>query len=216
MIKIYGFRVSNYYNMVRWAMLEKGIEFEEVHTMPNQESEFIAKSPMGKVPCIEVEGTFLSETGVILDYLEEAYPATPLHPSDPLARAKVREIIRCVELYIELSARRHYSHLFFGDEINQAAVEEVKPVMEKGLRSLKQLANFDPYIAGNQFTYADIVTYHSFSYPVNVAQAFYDWDIIAEVPGLQASRETVAAREHCQKVDSEWQAALAEFQSAAG
>jgi glutathione S-transferase len=217
MIKLYGFRISNYFNMVKWALLEKGIEFEEVQAMPSQESDFTAKSPMGKVPCIEVDGAFLSETGVILDYLEEAYPNTPLYPADPFSRAKVREIIRCCELYVELAARRHYGHLFFGEEINEATVTEVKPIMDKGLRALKQLADFDPYIAGKQFTYADIVSYQSFSYPANVAQLIYDnWDIIAEVPGLKESREAVAAREHCQKVDSEWQAALAEFQAASG
>ncbi|MFT5133057.1 MAG: glutathione S-transferase [Gammaproteobacteria bacterium] len=216
MIKLYGFPVSNYFNMVKWALLEKGIEFEEVHAMPNQESDFTAKSPMGKVPCIEVEGGFLSETGVILDYLEETYPTTPLYPSDPYSRAKVREIMRCCELYIELNARRHYSHLFFGEAINEAAVAEVKPVLEKGLRSLNQLAKFDPYITGAQFTYADIIAYHSFAYPASVAQKFYDLDIIAEMPGLKESREVVAAREHCQKVDNAWQTALAEFQAASG
>ena len=47
MIKLYGFPVSNYFNMVKWALLENGIEFEEVHAMPNQESDFTSKSPMG-------------------------------------------------------------------------------------------------------------------------------------------------------------------------
>lgn len=213
MIKLYGFRVSNYYNMLRWAMLEKGIEFEEVHTMPNQDREYLAKSPMGKVPSIEVDGTFLCETVVILDYLEDAFPATPLLPADPLARAKAREIMRVCELYIELSARRHYSHLFFGDEINETAVAEVKPVMEKGIRALNQLANFDPFITGSEFTFADIIVYQSFIYPANVAQAFYDWDIIADVKGLAESRELISAREHCKIVDADWQAALTEFQA---
>ena len=213
MIKLYGFRVSNYYNMLRWAMLEKGIEFEEVHTMPNQDPEYLAKSPMGKVPSIEVDGTFLCETVVILDYLEDAFPATPLLPADPLARAKAREIMRVCELYIELSARRHYSHLFFGDEINETAVAEVKPVMEKGIRALNQLANFDPFITGSEFTFADIIAYQSFVYPANVAQAFYDWDIISDVKGLAESRELISKREHCQTVDADWQAALTEFQA---
>ena len=213
MIKLYGFRVSNYYNMLRWAMLEKGIEFEEVHTMPSQDPEYLAKSPMGKVPSIEVDGTFLCETVVILDYLEDAFPAAPLLPADPLARAKAREIVRVCELYIELSARRHYSHLFFGDEINETAVAEVKPVMEKGIRALNQLANFDPFITGSEFTFADIIAYQSFVYPANVAQAFYDWDIIADVKGLAESRELISKREHCQTVDADWQAALTEFQA---
>lgn len=214
MIRLYGFRLSNYYNMVKLALLEKGLAFEEVPAMPSQEPGFTAKSPMGKIPCIEVEEGFLSETGVILDYLEESYPGVSLYPSEPFARAKLREIIRCCELYIELAARQHYGHVFFGEEINEAAVTEVRPVMEKGLRALHQLVDFDPYIGGEQFSYADIVAYHCFAYPAEVARAIYDWDIIAEVDGLLESREKVAAREHCRSVDTDWQAAFAEFRSA--
>ncbi|MGR8947427.1 MAG: glutathione S-transferase N-terminal domain-containing protein, partial [Gammaproteobacteria bacterium] len=62
MIKLYGFPVSNYYNMVKFAMLEKGVDFEEVSVMPSQEAEYLAKSPMGKVPCIETSDGFISES----------------------------------------------------------------------------------------------------------------------------------------------------------
>ncbi|NKB39148.1 MAG: glutathione S-transferase [Gammaproteobacteria bacterium] len=213
MLKLYGFRVSNYYNMLKFAFLEKGIKFEEVHAMPNQETEFTSKSPMGKVPCIEVDGAYLSETGVILDYLEDISPSPALFPSDAFQKAKARELLRCCELYIELAARRHYGHLFFGEDINEAAVNEVKPVMEKGVRAISQLARFSPYLCGEELSYADIVAYHCFSYPVNVAEKIYDWDIISDIPGLKSWKETVAAREHCKTVDSEWLAALNEFQN---
>ena len=213
MIKLYGFRVSNYFNMVKFAMLEKGIAFEEVHEMPNQEAEFTAKSPMGKVPCIGVDDGFLSETSIILDYLEETHESSPLHPANAFKRAKARELIRCCEMYVELAARRHYGHLFFGEDINENAVAEVRPVMEKGLRAIAQLANFGPYFNGSEFSYVDIIAYHCFTYPANVGQAIYEWDIIAEVPGLKEALAAIAAREHCQTVDADWQAALAEFQS---
>ena len=41
MIKLYGFAVSNYYNMVKMALIEKGMEFEEVTVRPSQESEYL-------------------------------------------------------------------------------------------------------------------------------------------------------------------------------
>ena len=34
MLKLYGFSVSNYYNMVKLALLEKGLPFEEVLFYP--------------------------------------------------------------------------------------------------------------------------------------------------------------------------------------
>ncbi|MGR8947995.1 MAG: glutathione S-transferase family protein, partial [Gammaproteobacteria bacterium] len=147
-------------------------------------------------------------------YLEESSNGPALYPSDPYQRAKCREIMLACKLYVELAARRHFAHVFFGEDRNEAAVAEVKPVLESGLRAVSQLANFGPFLMGSEFTYADIVAYHCFPYAANVGQAIYEWDIIAEVPGLKASQEAVAARPHCQAVDSVWHAALAEFQAA--
>lgn len=49
MIKLYGMPLSNYYNTIKLCLLEKGIDFEEVANPPNQESDYLSKSPMGKV-----------------------------------------------------------------------------------------------------------------------------------------------------------------------
>ncbi|MCB1617753.1 MAG: glutathione S-transferase N-terminal domain-containing protein, partial [Pseudomonadales bacterium] len=50
MLKLYGFAVSNYYNIVKHYLLEKEIPFEAVTVAPSQEPALLAKSPMGKVP----------------------------------------------------------------------------------------------------------------------------------------------------------------------
>ena len=71
MLKLYGFPVSNYVNMVNLALLEKGLPFDFVLTIPDQSPEFLAKSPRGKVPCLETAQGFISEASVILEYLEE-------------------------------------------------------------------------------------------------------------------------------------------------
>ncbi|XP_036142677.1 pyrimidodiazepine synthase-like isoform X2 [Monomorium pharaonis] len=49
----------------------------------------IEKSPLNKVPCIELEnGETLYESLIIADYLDDAYPQNKLYPSNPLAKAK--------------------------------------------------------------------------------------------------------------------------------
>jgi len=88
MLKLHGFSVSNYANMVKQCLIEKGIEFEQLDARPSQDADFLAMSPMGKVPCLETADGFLIETSVILDYLEEACPEPPMYPSDVFARAK--------------------------------------------------------------------------------------------------------------------------------
>ncbi len=214
MIKLYGFAVSNYYNMVKFALLEKGIAFEEVAAMPSQENDYKAKSPMGKVPCIETDKGFLSETNVILEYLDASKPSPALLPADAFAAAKAREVAKVLELYIELPARRHYPELFFGAPRSQAAFDEAKAVMENGVNALKALCSFKPFLCGS-FGLADIMAAHTFIYAAPVAQAIYGLDIVAAVPGLAAALEATNARAAGAKVMADQQAALKAFQEQA-
>lgn len=207
MIKLYGFPVSNYFNMVKLALLEKGLAFEEVAARPSQEGAYTAKSPMGKVPCIEVAEGFVSETGVILDYLEEQQPGHL--PQSAFARAKARELMRVLELYIELPGRRHFGHVFFGGPKSDAAVEEVRPTVEKGLVALQQLMGKGEWLCGDQFSLVDIYAYYTLGYAAIALKAVYGWDIVAEVPGLGAVLERIKARATTQQVDAAQQAAFA-------
>lgn len=184
MLKLHGFSVSNYTNMVKQCLLEKGIEFEQIDARPSQEDEFLAKSPMGKIPCLETPDGFLVETSAILDYLEEVYPKPPMYPADPFEKAKAREIIHVTELYIELTARRHLGNAFFGRERSDEATAEVRPQVEKGLRAFTQLAEFGPWVMGSEFGNADVFVYHSFRLAGQILKRIYDWDIASEVPGF--------------------------------
>ncbi len=207
MIKLYGFPVSNYFNMVKLALLEKGLAFEDIAARPSQEGAYKAKSPMGKVPCIEVAEGFISETGVILDYLEEQQPGHL--PQSAYGRAKARELMRVLELYIELPGRRHFGHVFFGGPKSEAAVEEVRPTVEKGLAAIKQLMGQGEWLCGDQFSLVDIYAYYTLGYAAIALKAVYGWDIVAEVPGLGAVLERIKARPTTQQVDAAQQAAFA-------
>ena len=67
MLKICGFRISNYHNKVLIALNEKGVAYEEDCTVkPSQDPAYLALSPMGKVPYLEVGGTRLCESDVCL------------------------------------------------------------------------------------------------------------------------------------------------------
>src|SRR5476651_206564 len=107
MLKLCGFRISNYHNKVRIALLEKGVPHEEDDecALPLKDAAMLDASPMGKVPWIEDGALRLSESQAICEYLEDAYPQKPLYPKDPAARAKVRELITYLELHLELVAR---------------------------------------------------------------------------------------------------------------
>jgi glutathione S-transferase len=133
MLKLCGFRISNYHNKVRLALLEKGVPHEEdPGCLPSQKDDWVGRSPMGKVPILEVDGTTLSESEVICEYLEDAFPQKPLLPKDPIARARVRELITHLELHMELVARRLYGAVFFGGKVSDETREQVQKDLAKG------------------------------------------------------------------------------------
>jgi glutathione S-transferase len=155
MLKLGGFAVSNYYNKVKVAMLEKGIPFEEEFRLTSQESEMLTRSPMGKVPYLDIDGQHLCESQVICEYIEDHYPNNPLYPKDVLERARVRELITVIELHMELVARRLYTQAFFGGSVSDEIKTHVEKDLARGVRAFKQLARFSPFIAGVNLTYAD-------------------------------------------------------------
>jgi glutathione S-transferase len=199
-LKLHGFSVGNYTNMVKQCLLEKGVEFEQLNVRPNQAADFLAISPMGKVPCLETAEGCLVETSAILDYLDEVYPDPPMYPARAFERAKARAIIHVTELYIELAARRHLGAEFFGRERSAEAYTEVRPQVEKGLRAFSELANFGPYVMGSAFGIADIFVYHSFRLASQVLKRTYDWDIVQEVPGLAAQVTAMEERDSTRRV----------------
>jgi glutathione S-transferase len=179
MIRLHGFAISNYYNVVKLALLVKEIPFEEVYVKPNQTPETLARSPLGKVPFLETPDGWLSETAVILDYLEARYPAHPLLPADPWAAAKLRELRTHLELHVELVARQLYGQAFFGAPASESAAARVRSVLERHLPAVRKLASFSPYIGGDQFTQVDCVAFAHFPVIAMLSKVVWGDDILA-------------------------------------
>lgn len=156
MIKLHGASLSNYVNKVKLGILEKGLEFEQIRIAPSQEEAFLKISPMGKIPVLEVEGKFLFESGAILEFLDTMFPREPrLIPEDPWEAALVREITTMIETYVDLPARRIYIPSTRGKEVHQTLLDEVHPILVKGVKALQRVVRFSPYVAGKSFTMAD-------------------------------------------------------------
>ena len=100
MLKLCGFAASNYHNKVKFALLEKGVPFEEELAWVGQTD--AAASPLGKVPYLKTEQGALCESAVMLEYIEQHYPQNPLLPADPFAAAKVRELALFLDLHLPL------------------------------------------------------------------------------------------------------------------
>ena len=206
MLKLYGFTVSNYFNMVKMALLEKGIDFEFVDTKPTQEGDYLAKSPMGKVPCLETSEGFISETDVIFDYLEDLGQGQALMPASAYEKAKVRELIKQLELYIELPARTCFAEAFFGGTVSEETKDKARVSLKKGVECIKRTGKFSPYIAGDTFTYADIMFMYSVSLAGACAKRVLGMDLLEDLPEAKALSELLASRASAQKVAADQKA----------
>ena len=84
-----------YVARVRIVLAEKEIDYDAVEIdLSDRPAWLYEKNPSGRVPVIEEdEGRPLSESAVIMEFLEERYPEPPLLPPDPADRAAVRLLV---------------------------------------------------------------------------------------------------------------------------
>jgi glutathione S-transferase len=211
-ITLCGFGVSGYYNKLKLILLEKEIPFREKLVYPWEHESFRQSSPIGKIPFIETEHGGLSESLVILEYLEERYPARPMYPTDVFARAKCRELIQHLELNVEWVARRLYKESFFGGRVSNEAKHEVNEKLPMGLEAVANLSSFSPYIFGSSFTAADCVAYmHFISIKLTTLNIYGENMLDQFFPELARYIQLMDSRPHIRKVMADREAAMAAF-----
>lgn len=180
MLKLCGFAASNYYNKVKFALLEKGVPFEEELAWVGQTDADC--SPLGKVPYLRTGQGPLCESAVIMEYIEQTYPQNPLLPADPYAAAKVRELVTFLELHLELVARNLYPQAFFGGQISESAREKTAAQLEKNIAAFARLAKFSPFVAGDALTLADCAAVVHLPLVSGATKIVYGRDFLADLP----------------------------------
>jgi glutathione S-transferase len=211
MLKLHGFPVSNYTNMVELALLEKGLPFEYVLTFPEQTEGFLARSPRGKVPFLATPQGHLNEASVILDYLEDTGQGRPLSPADPYARATVRALMKEIELYIELPARSCFAEAFFGGTLPDAIKNKARDELTAGFATLGRHGRFAPYVAGDTFTLADIVFLYSVDLADTVGRQLFGLDLLGSLPAAQALLQRLNENPHVKGIAAKRDAGMPAF-----
>lgn len=180
MLVLCGSTVSNYYNKVKIALLEKGLPFteEKVNTGSKEEA-VLSATPLGKIPFIRTEHGVLCESQAILDYIEAQYPNPPLVPADPWQAAKVHELVTFIDLHLELVARELYGKAFFGGELSEANGARIQKLLKKNIAGFMRLAKFSPYVAGATFTQADCAAWASLPLVSMATRAAFGEDLLA-------------------------------------
>ncbi len=104
-MRIYDFPFAPNPHKLRIYLAEKGLSIPlvrvDLRKGDNQKPEFLAKNPVGGLPVLELDdGSCLTESLAIIEYLEELHPHPPMIGTEPLERARVRELERFVELNV--------------------------------------------------------------------------------------------------------------------
>ena len=150
MLVLHGSAISNYYNKVKLALLEKGVPFEEAYAATHSSDEaMLSASPLGKIPFVTTPEGGLCESQPLLEWIEARWPTPPLLPADPFAAAKVRELTTFIDWHLEIVARQLYGSAFFGAApLSEANSARIKRQLVDNIAAFKRLAKFAPFVAG--------------------------------------------------------------------
>lgn len=163
MLTLHGLKISNYYNKVKLALLEKGVPFAEAHVATHSQDETVlSASPLGKIPYITTAQGTICESQPIVEWIEATWPEPALLPADPFAAAKVRELITFIDWHLEITARQLYGAAFFGAEpLSEGNLARIRKQLGGHIAGFQRLAKFSPYVAGDTFTMADCSAFNS-------------------------------------------------------
>ncbi len=90
-MKLHGTPISPFVRKTRVALELKGFEYERLDVYPGTRTpEYLAISPLGKIPAFEDGDLVICDSNVIVEYLEEQYPETSVRPKNVRDRAKSR------------------------------------------------------------------------------------------------------------------------------
>jgi len=182
-------------------LAEKGIDnVERVHTKMmegmHKAPDFVKKNSLGQVPVLETDdGRFLSESIAICRYFEALHPTPPMFGRDPYDQAMV-------EMWIRRAEFRFWNpigQVWINADPRTARVnpnqfkdygEHSKKVAANAMRWLdSELADGRPFLAGQNYTMADIVLLCGIDFGRFIHQQIPD-----ECAHLKAWHERVSAR----------------------
>jgi glutathione S-transferase len=185
-LRLISHKLCPYVQRAVIALTEKGVAFERVDIdLADKPDWFLAISPLGKTPVLQVGETAIFESAVILEYLEETQPR-PLHPADALARAEHRG-------WIEFGSAVLNDIAGFYAAPDETTFNTKASQLAQRLARLETRVAAAPWFDGEQFSLVDAVFGPVFRY-FDVFDEIADFGILAGKPKLARWRASLAAR----------------------
>ena len=212
-MRFYDYRLAPSPRKVRLFIAEKGLDIPDGRGRScgrarSKSREFLAKNPGATVPVLELDdGTCLTESLAICHYLEQVHPEPNLMGRDAKEQALVLmwTDIQTFEGYLGMQeALRNGHEAFKGRALGgPVSYEQIPALAERGKRraeiyfnKLETRLGESEFIAGERYTYADIV---GFVYVGFAARALGGAPPIEGRPALKAWHDAVAARPAIQR-----------------
>src|SRR5258705_5507013 len=147
-LKLISHKLCPYVQRAVIALTEKGVSFERIAIdLADKPDWFLAISPLGKTPVLQVGDKAIFESAVILEYLEET-ESKPLHPADPLARAEHRG-------WIEFGSAVLNDIAGFYAAKDEAAFKAKTAQLEQRFARLEARITASPWFDGENFSLVD-------------------------------------------------------------
>jgi glutathione S-transferase len=203
-LKLISHKLCPYVQRAVIALTEKGVAFERIDIdLTNKPDWFLAISPLGKTPVLQVGEVPIFESAVILEYLEET-KSKPLHPADPLIRAEHRA-------WIEFGSAILNDIAGFYAARDEAAFKAKTSQLEQRFARLEARINGMPWFDGENFSLVDAVFGPVFRY-FDVFDEIADFGILGGKPKLARWRIALAARPSVRAaVSADYPALLRDF-----
>jgi glutathione S-transferase len=185
-LKLISHKLCPYVQRAVIALTEKGVPFQRIDIdLANKPDWFLAISPLGKTPVLQVGDRAIFESAVIVEYLEETQPK-PLHPADPLARAEHRG-------WIEFGSAVLSDIAGFYAAPDEATFAAKTAQLEQRFARLETRVAASPWFDGREFSLVDAVFGPVFRY-FDVFDSIADFGILAGKPKLARWRQGLAVR----------------------
>ncbi|MCB1542090.1 MAG: maleylacetoacetate isomerase [Rhodoblastus sp.] len=162
-MRLHGYFRSGAAYRARIALNLKGLSvehaFRHLRKGEHRAPDYLALNPQGLVPTLELDdGTKMTQSLAIIEWLDETHPTPPLLPADPLQRARVRAFafaIAC-DIHPVQNLRVIAAVRELGGE--EAAQAWAKRVNAEGLAACEKLIAGEPgpFCFGDKPTLADI------------------------------------------------------------
>lgn len=114
---------------VRLCLAEKDLDFVGHHLdlmkFENLTADYIALNPKAVVPTLRHDGRVVTESSIINEYLDDAFPEVPLRPADPYERAQMRHWVRHEEDELFIAVRPASLNLMMKQVLGAYTEEEL-------------------------------------------------------------------------------------------